>query len=255
MTKINICSGFMVFGIILFFWGTNNITSQTGFCIFCHSMEQFHFLRKDSVHLEKRGNQIQCVDCHLPANTFQEKFHKLRSGVNNVYKTIVSEAITLNYFDKVSDKRHEFVFDTACLKCHASGLESPNIPKGVADIHRHVMFDSDIKMHCVDCHGGMEHGRKSVFNWANLKRIIYAEKSNYPKENQILEDIVNKTCIACHLKGGNGLGNLAVFDFQIQPSNYLSVKVGILLYDMPPTPTLRKYAVDSLTILEKMIGD
>ena len=108
-------------------------------------------------------------------------------------------------------------------------------------------------MHCTDCHGGMEHGGPSLFHWERVKRFIRSDKAKFKRENQLLESLIDKTCIACHLKDGAGLGGLAYFDYHCPPAYYLTVKAGIRNHEMPPTRTLRAYALEALDRLENMV--
>ena len=237
----------------MFTVGADEMTSSSAFCISCHSMKDFHVSRKDSIHFLKKEHQIQCADCHVPEQMPDKYFYKIKTGIRDVYKTMTVKDITPDYFDIKIDKRSEFVFNDACLKCHVAGLENHRLPRGVIDIHKHLTSGMDVKMNCVDCHGGMEHNRKKAFQWDRVKKFIHADRTEFEAENIKLETIINKACIGCHLKDGAGLGGFDYFDFSCQPYNYLPLKIGIQSHGMPPARTLRKYALHAMNELEAMV--
>ncbi len=240
-------------GIIFWVAGLDNITAKTGFCISCHSMKEFHFLSTQSPHVKNRERLINCTECHVTTDVTKKYTYKLKSGIKDTYKTLFSGPINLQHFNGKSEIRHEFVFNDACLKCHIAGIQRNGLKKEIVDIHKYIMEDINTKMNCVDCHGGMEHGREPVFNWKKTKEFIYTNTSEYEKEKQILENTIHRSCIACHLKGGVTYGKLEAFGLITQPADYLALKVGIKFYDMPPSSSLKEIAHDNLNKLEHLI--
>jgi hypothetical protein len=216
-------------------------------------MKDFYLLQQRSVHLSQPEKRAGCTDCHLPTDVLPKSIYKIRSGAKDIYKTAVSETLDINHFNDVPEKRHVFVFKKACLKCHIAGIVRKTLPGNTSEIHRHAA-GSGTRMHCVDCHGGMEHGRSAQFDWEKIKIFIHAEKVGELKNSAAdLTHMVTRYCIACHLRGGKVYGSFEGFNLRIQPSDYLTLKVGIRRYDMPPTPSLRKEAVEYLAELEKRI--
>ncbi len=253
MIKKIACVLFMITGMAMFTVGADEITFMSTFCTSCHSMKPFHLSRKDSIHLLKKDHQIQCADCHVPEHIPARYFFKIKTGIKDVYKAMTIKDISPDYFDSKINKRSEFVFNGACLKCHVAGLENSKLPRGVIDIHEHIASGSAVNMNCVDCHGGMEHNRGKVFRWDQVKKFIHADRKEFEAENRKLEIIITKACIGCHLKDGAGLGGFDYFDFSCQPYNYLPLKIGIQFHGMPPTRTLRKYAISAMDELEAMV--
>lgn len=233
--------------------GTNEISSTTNFCISCHAMKPFYAAMTNSVHYLKSEGNITCSQCHLPVNILERYPYKLKSGLKDIYKNMTVSDLSRTHFDAKVDSRSDFIFDEACLKCHVAGLQTDRLPDGVAALHSHITSGSAKKMHCTDCHGGMEHDGPSLFHWERVKRFIRSEKERFKAENRLLQRLIDRACIACHLKDGAGVGDFAYFDFHCPPSYYVTVKAGIRHHEMPPTRTLRRYAVETLERLEKRV--
>ncbi|WP_186441634.1 cytochrome c3 family protein [Desulfamplus magnetovallimortis] len=243
----------MIASLCMFAVGAGEMTSGSDFCISCHAMKPFHAARQNSMHFIKKGNEIHCSECHVPEKFPDRYFYKVKNGIKDIYKTITTDNITRDYFNSKFNDRGNFVFNDACMKCHVAGLENDRIPREIIAVHKHILSGVDNKMNCVDCHGGMEHDGRKVFDWKMVKKFIHAEKSQFEAENRKIEEIINKTCLACHLKDGAELGGLGCFDFAIEPGNYLPLKIGIEFYEMPPTRTFRKYALEAMAELEIMV--
>ncbi len=242
-----------VASLLMVMLGSNEISSNTNFCISCHAMKPFYRAMADSVHYQKSDGTITCNQCHLPVGAVDRYPYKLKSGIKDIYKNMTASDLSRSHFDAKTGSRSQFLFNDACLTCHGAGLQSDRLPQGMGDLHTHITSGEAVKMHCTDCHGGMEHGGPSLFHWERVKRFIRSDKAKFKRENQLLESLIDKTCIACHLKDGAGLGGLAYFDYHCPPAYYLTVKAGIRNHEMPPTRTLRAYALETLDRLENMV--
>jgi nitrate/TMAO reductase-like tetraheme cytochrome c subunit len=242
-------------GLALLAAGLDGVTSRTGCCISCHPMKPFQSLRKGNGHIEKASQQIECTACHLPSTFYLRYPYKLKRGLIDIAKTLFSGKIPVESFPTDVQYRRSLVFKNACTTCHIAGLAATSLPEGVPELHAHVTLKSDAKMHCVDCHGGMEHGRSPVRFWPVNPNKPYAPCLPAPV-SEIETDLnafIFRYCIGCHYKDGHGLGEFAYFDTVSKPSDYLAVKVGIEHFEMPPTPSMREHAFEDITALEKKL--
>lgn len=234
-------------------WSVDWGTSQTGFCSSCHIMKEFAMLRQNSAHSKKSNQDISCTSCHLPGSNFQRIPKKIQSGIKDITVQISQRPLLIEHFDQHYKQRKDFVYDDNCIKCHEHGLQSENLLSGVDQLHTHVLYSHNSLMSCLDCHQGMEHGRKPFFNWDKTKAFLSEQAVENELAQKYTRDIVLKTCFACHSKRGEGIGNFNAFDYHQRPSDYYALKVGINIHKMPPTPFLRNYAVEKMDKLEELV--
>ena len=127
---------------------TSYMSEKSEACINCHVMESSYAAWLHSSH----AMRAECVDCHLPADHFIDKYAaKARDGFNH------SAAFTMNTYGKrllITEDGAERVQQN-CIRCHSSFSTTL-----IKNIDRHHAFDSDSLggRKCWDCHRQVPHG-------------------------------------------------------------------------------------------------
>jgi len=123
-------------------------------CINCHVMESYYASWKNSSHAER----ATCVDCHLPADNYVDKYvSKARDGWNHTV------AFTLNTYGKrmqISDDGSRRVQEN-CIRCHTS--QARTIVKG-SEGHYATGSGNLGDRKCWDCHRLVPHGKVRSLN-------------------------------------------------------------------------------------------
>ena len=127
-----------VASLLMVMLGSNEISSNTNFCISCHAMKPFYAAMTDSVHYRKSDGTITCNQCHLPVGAMDRYPYKLKSGIKDIYKNMTAADLSRSHFDAKISSRSQFIFNDACLTCHGAGLQSDRLPQGMGDLHTHI---------------------------------------------------------------------------------------------------------------------
>ena len=133
---------------------TSYLSSDPKACINCHVMESYYASWYNSSH----ANHATCVDCHLPAKNYVDKYvSKARDGWNHSY------AFTTNSYGKrmlISDDGARRVQEN-CIRCHAA--HSGTIVKA-GDAYYATGSESLGERKCWDCHRLVPHGKVRSIN-------------------------------------------------------------------------------------------
>lgn len=133
---------------------TSYLSSDPAACISCHVMESYYASWQRSSHAQR----ATCVDCHLPADDYIDKYaSKARDGWNH------SLAFTLDTYGKrllISDDGARRVQEN-CIRCHAT--QSQSLARGSEG---HYAFGSETLggRNCWDCHRLVPHGKVRSIN-------------------------------------------------------------------------------------------
>ena len=133
---------------------TSYLSSDPAECINCHVMESYYVSWQNSSHAQR----ATCVDCHLPAKDYVDKYmSKARDGWNH------SVAFTLNTYSKrmlISDDGARRVQEN-CVRCHSA--HSTTLAKGSDG---YVGFGEEALggRKCWECHRLVPHGKVRSIN-------------------------------------------------------------------------------------------
>lgn len=137
-------------------------TSTTEFCsTACHEMTPQYEEYKYSAHfMDKDGNQIGCVQCHLPPGMGPKYLAtKTYIGMKDV---IVKFVIQPEEFVRVQHQpvARRFIDDNSCLKCH-DDLTKDSTGKAPISALGKIAHDAynngEAKSNCAGCHINIAH--------------------------------------------------------------------------------------------------
>lgn len=147
---------------------TSYLSSEPEACINCHVMESYYVSWLNSSH----ANRATCVDCHLPAKNYVDKYaSKARDGWNH------SVAFTMNSYGNrmlISDDGARRVQEN-CIRCHAS--HATTLAQTGEGYHA---FGSENlgERKCWDCHRLVPHGKvRSIHSDPNNLSVKWQQPS------------------------------------------------------------------------------
>ena len=124
------------------------MSSAPEVCINCHTMNTHYATWQHSSHRV----EANCVDCHLPQDSFTRKMYaKARDGFNH------SKAMTFGTYGanlRISDDAATRIQDN-CIRCHES-----LVFQMVENAQQYSRTGSHVRggRMCWDCHRGVPHG-------------------------------------------------------------------------------------------------
>jgi nitrate/TMAO reductase-like tetraheme cytochrome c subunit len=138
--------------------GTNAFCGNT-----CHSMQWVANEYRDSNHhLNSKGVQAGCHDCHIPHDYPALLFYKAKAGLKDVIGEIKGTISTEEKFNKERKRMAEEVWaefkannSANCRTCHT--ITAAVVKKQedyVQSMHEEFLQG---KMTCIDCHAGIAH--------------------------------------------------------------------------------------------------
>jgi len=126
------------------------LSSDPKACVNCHVMNTQYATWQHSSH----AGEASCVDCHLPTNSFLEKYKaKSIDGWNH------SVAFTMNSYDpamQISDYGAERVQNN-CISCHNSMVST--MTSNADKYHNYDNPNIANGRKCWDCHKSVPHGK------------------------------------------------------------------------------------------------
>ncbi|NIY91452.1 NapC/NirT family cytochrome c [Vibrio diazotrophicus] len=138
-------------------------TSDTEFCLSCHSMEIPYKEYQGSVHFSNaKGIRAECSDCHIPADTVDYLFTKIRATKDIYHEFITGKIDTPEKYEAHRKELAEMVWqqfrenDSAtCRSCHdADAMEPFAQSREAAKMHAYGIEENQT---CIDCHKGVAH--------------------------------------------------------------------------------------------------
>ncbi|MFB9135438.1 NapC/NirT family cytochrome c [Vibrio olivae] len=169
-------------------------TSDTDFCISCHTMEQPFKEYQGSVHFSNaKGIRAECSDCHIPEQPMDYLITKIRAS-KDIYHEFISKKIdTPEKYEAHRKELAEMVWhqmrdnDSAtCRSCHDfDAMETYAQSRDAAKMHA---YGKENNQTCIDCHKGVAHfapeaelDSKAYDNLVALtKRTSSTAKTVYP---------------------------------------------------------------------------
>ncbi|MFZ3323499.1 MAG: NapC/NirT family cytochrome c [Usitatibacter sp.] len=138
--------------------GTNEFCGNS-----CHSMQWVaKEYQESSHHLNSKGVQAGCHDCHIPHSYPALLFYKAKAGIKDVIGEMAGTISTEEKFKKERSRMAEEVWaeykannSANCRSCHTITAEVVKKQKDfVQPMHQQFL---DGAMTCVDCHKGIAH--------------------------------------------------------------------------------------------------
>jgi cytochrome c-type protein NapC len=149
--------------LVLFVTLAHRATSEADFCGSCHSMKPMIEAFEASVHGGRNpsGTRTTCVTCHLPQEGLTRlTIEKIRAGLHAYWVEIVSGTADIDWQAK-REQRLAYTFDSACLICHRTLLQSTSKDPRAQIAHERFFRGKEKK--CVSCHQRAGHVELSNF--------------------------------------------------------------------------------------------
>ena len=109
-------------------------TSKSNFCITCHVMTPEYNGWQQNYH---KSPVAQCVDCHLPQQSGDKFYYKVKSGIRDVYKVHAGTPDLIQTTDETKE-----IIDNNCRRCHTNLNQ---------EVHKTIKFK------CFECHLDVYH--------------------------------------------------------------------------------------------------
>ncbi|MFC2113325.1 SUMF1/EgtB/PvdO family nonheme iron enzyme [Bacteroidota bacterium] len=217
----------VLLGILLLLGGHQAVekTSTNSFCAACHVHPHSTQSWKRSTHYDnKRGIQVNCVDCHLPPKGEGYLAAKISTGTRDVWGKLFKDEESLNWEAK-SQPEHaaKHAYKSSCIKCHQN-----NFPLGLSNDGKeaHLYYETRMdELHCINCHIAVGHYTEGIIHAKNLD---FGKDAVYTGEVFLEPGIMN------------GFKNFTEFlpGTRIQ-FEMLAIPEGKFLLGSPPTEKLR----------------
>ncbi len=134
-------------------------TSDDKFCSSCHTMQPVVDAYRDSIHggNNKVGFKAKCTECHLPhTGPIRYLVAKGITGVHDVFAQTFFNLDKIDWNQKRA-RRHEFTYDSGCLKCHQNFPKGMNAKAGAVIAHKAYLNEEKSNRSCVNCHINVGH--------------------------------------------------------------------------------------------------
>ncbi|WP_447871459.1 NapC/NirT family cytochrome c [Serratia fonticola] len=158
----------LVIGIVLgaaLLAGTATVfhkTSDTAFCVSCHTMQQPLAEYQGSVHFQNaKGIRAECADCHVPHEPLDYLWTKIRA-VKDIYGEMTGKIDTPEKYEAHKLAMAQSVWKTlkendsaTCRSCHSFDAMDITAQRPEARIQHPVAIKQGET--CIDCHKGVAH--------------------------------------------------------------------------------------------------
>lgn len=137
-------------------------TSDTAFCVSCHTMQQPLAEYQGSVHFQNHlGIRAECADCHVPHQPVDYLLTKIMA-VKDIYGEIVGTINTPEKFEAHKLEMAQSVWKTmkendsaTCRSCHSFDAMDITAQRPEARIQHPIAIKEGET--CIDCHKGVAH--------------------------------------------------------------------------------------------------
>ncbi len=127
----------LIVGLLSFFFlladSAISYSDNPQFCLNCHSMSEAYETLQNSNH-----KQFKCTECHAPKSYIPKVAFKTKSGLRDLYVTVLGETPQLFVATEESKK----IISDNCARCHKSTIELTGMGEGRL---------------CMDCHRDLVH--------------------------------------------------------------------------------------------------
>lgn len=154
----------IVIGLLLVAGGVTVMhkTSDTAFCVSCHSMERPLAEYQGSVHFQNpAGIRAECADCHIPGEPLSYMLTKI-AAAKDVYGEITGKIDTEEKYNAHKLQMAESVWKTmkandsaTCRSCHS--FDAMDILAQRPEARKAHPIAIKENQTCIDCHRGVAH--------------------------------------------------------------------------------------------------
>lgn len=178
----------VVIGLITSYVSYEAVT-RTGtpqFCASCHEMAPMRAAYDQDVHggNGKTGIKVNCVECHLPHdNLVNYVYTKAKNGLGEVSMHFFGDVDAIDWHKK-RERRTEFVYDNACIKCHTNFETNKKFSPKARQMHKHYksLLDTQKQLGCASCHAEVGHkGLNNMLNIYQPQHFLYEKESEKSK--------------------------------------------------------------------------
>ncbi|MGB2079450.1 MAG: NapC/NirT family cytochrome c [Vibrio sp.] len=138
-------------------------TSDTEFCLSCHTMEQPFKEYQGSVHYSnEKGIRAECADCHIPSGPVDYLITKIRASKDIYHEFVTGKIDTPEKYEEHRMEMAQTVWDqfkkndsATCRSCHTfDAMETYDQSQGARDMHQYAKENDQT---CIECHKGVAH--------------------------------------------------------------------------------------------------
>lgn len=194
-------------------------SSRDSYCISCHihtDADQSWVL--SSHYKTESGQQIYCVDCHLPPKESADYWAaKIKAGSKDLHTYHFKDHDKINWEEKSEiENAARFTPKSSCINCHQNLFPYSISEKG-KKAHLYYRRNED-ELHCINCHKGVGHGDH---------KAKYEQNTSFFKRQEINEPIHTKSTKVGGFKNyiENIPGSLVSFDMIAIPSGSFEMKI------------------------------
>ncbi|QBH96601.1 cytochrome C [Limnobaculum zhutongyuii] len=159
-----ICSALLL-GLLAFSGGSYVLhkTSETSFCLSCHTMQSAYEEYQGSVHFKnQKGIRAECSDCHIPQAPVDFLLAKMKASKDVYHQFVTGKIDTPEKYEEHRLAMAQTVWhqlqqnDSAtCRSCHQ--FDAMDIQAQSADAQKMHNLGIKEKQTCIDCHKGVAH--------------------------------------------------------------------------------------------------
>ncbi|WP_409515856.1 NapC/NirT family cytochrome c, partial [Atlantibacter sp.] len=138
-------------------------TSETSFCLSCHTMQAPYEEYQGSAHfMNQKGIRAECSDCHIPQSGMDYLITKIRASKDIYHEFVTGKIDTPEKFEEHRLAMAQTVWDqlkandsATCRSCHQ--FDAMDLQKQSADAQKMHALGIKEKQTCIDCHKGVAH--------------------------------------------------------------------------------------------------
>lgn len=163
-TLLILCLGLLIGWIS--FGGTQAImhaTSDTEFCLSCHTMQIPYEEYQGSVHFSnQKGIRAECADCHIPTDPIDYVWTKIRASKDIYHEFVTGKIDTEEQYEAHRMEMAQMVWDqmkkndsATCRSCHDfAAMDIYSQSENAVKMHK---YGQENGLTCIECHKGVAH--------------------------------------------------------------------------------------------------
>lgn len=186
---VGVITGFII-------WGGSSFvlhkTSQTEFCVSCHTMQAPFEEYQTSVHFQnQKGIRAECSDCHIPQAPVDFLVAKVKAS-KDLYHQFVSKKIdTPEKYEEHRLAMAQTVWNelkandsATCRSCHK--MDAMDMPSQTPEAQK--MHEMGIKENqtCIDCHKGVAHFPPEIKMDGKALDVLFEQARQTPVETNVV---------------------------------------------------------------------
>lgn len=138
-------------------------TSDTEFCLSCHTMQIPYEEYESSVHYSNaKGIRAECADCHIPEDTVDYLITKIRATKDIYHEFVTGKIDTEEKYEQHRLAMAETVWEqmkandsATCRSCHDFGaMDTYEQSEQAVKMHN---YGQENNQTCIECHKGVAH--------------------------------------------------------------------------------------------------